>query len=62
MFKKQKNNKKYETKKIDVLKIIESSIKSTMSYIGCIDTEKLRSIECDINYIILRLAQQILYL
>jgi IMP dehydrogenase/GMP reductase len=34
----------------DILKRIESSIKSTMSYIGCIDTEALRKVECDIKY------------
>ena len=34
----------------DVLKRIESSIKSTMSYVGCINTEALRKVECDIKY------------
>ncbi len=34
----------------EILHRIESSIKSTMSYIGCIDTEALRSIENEIIY------------
>jgi IMP dehydrogenase len=34
----------------NIIKRIESSIKSTMSYIGCKDTETLRSIENDIIY------------
>jgi IMP dehydrogenase len=34
----------------DILQRIESSIKSTMSYIGCLNTEALRKIECDIKY------------
>jgi len=34
----------------NIVKRIESSIKSTMSYLGCKDTETLRSIEKDILY------------
>jgi IMP dehydrogenase len=34
----------------DILLRIESSIKSTMSYIGCVNTEELRKIECEIVY------------
>ena len=34
----------------NIIKRIESSIKSTMSYIGCKDTETLRSIEDEIRY------------
>ena len=34
----------------NIIKRIESSIKSTMSYIGCRDTETLRSIESQIIF------------
>ena len=34
----------------NIIKRIESSIKSTMSYIGCLNTETLRNIENDILY------------
>ena len=35
----------------NILKRIESSIKSTMSYIGCKNTDELRNIEKEINYL-----------
>ena len=34
----------------EILQRIESSIKSTMSYVGCVNTEKLREVEKDIVY------------
>jgi len=34
----------------DILQRIESSIKSTMSYLGCHNTSKLREIENEIVY------------